>query len=1498
MTDKSILDEEINFSDFDLTEENVFNFDVEDRLKINSELNLISNYDEAQAISLEIRSLFENALKKETFDAGFSQFIPDAIGYLANGFAFGGFAQDASFADNRHYLTKIFEQQDNDLFSSLSDDFSIQNDFLQSDKIQNYPNDLDKFILVFRGILADWSILNPSNVELASLAPEHKKFIPFPVTGYLSASEGFKRESAPITHRRSILEGQERQESISRLRNEITKSISFAFVKADMANASKERSDKGYRIVLSGPSGVGKTQAFLEHLVANPDSYVEHTRLCGRPGEEREINAPIVVMMRTHAEMDRAIATMKALRLDPDSSDADLIADLQSCGWLSPDHHDVQGALLEAREMQRRCRHLRKQFYYESPPSGPLPELVTHKWMSRTRGGCKIPETVDALSKAGLSAARMCHTKTEEGQDIFCEHYGKCPWIGLQNDIENTQIAFLSTAYLKSGTLPESLKYPYLLVIDGDAIDSRIEVEVLEEDSLSPRFEADKFSQLEDHKIKEYELDDKARLWVLENVLNFAKRAKSGLLPEDGKRSLRDPAWGFALAMNLLKQKEAFLVRKLPSEMWNPFENGMLSPLPEGIDAIENALDAAQNYLARETRPEKTIEPNIGLEDALFIARNSETPQVVRERALLKIVYERIVQLEIDAEEAVRALLVGKEQPLYDRSSSLACGEWDHRIQWVEKRPIERGGNVKKIVNGVRFSNRIADKWTNETILLIGNFHLSKRRNYKIIKPISPSLKPKTLAEAVARKRFLAQKNSRYIRNPLVLAKAEDPISHEDILSILWGGSLEVFDVSKNIDMGRLYRVQTVLFPEIEYRRSEMEGYSHSLFSRQMRSCGIINRISGALSVIASAHGYGRIFAAGRKSAMAAMNFAWPLPINMDAAYFGNLHNVDLRARPSTAVLIGAFEVHPDTIDGIVSALTFDSDYPERPFDVFGNGLNEEGDFLYPPSHPDYYRLRDDGGYAICLSRGFNGRFANFINMSLRTAEASRVLGALSPIYRDNDAFLYGFGRVLPNDLIVDETLSVEEILPTDNMPDWNPRYHWQISSDQLPAYETYWARSAELPNTTTKRFLEYNPSGFASNAQPYDQNSLIETLNCEANQKKVAATILENAVCEQGGVLFPYASSVSPSLQLSASYREETILLDVLKSYGFNAPFVDEFGYMTLQEIDTQSPIQTTNEHGWVAGLFYSDIAAKPHPFWVMVSEFGEPNYLDKAGFAQIALKIQTAYYFSYGSYPRGGGIVLHVGERDAWIAFDNIDDDIVADILSRPSMAISQQREAALQWRSKIEAGIDELSHIIVQYRDAQIETPLIRHHAYINDFDQIEEIVDFNNDNLLHETKRHLVPIRQRGLEAFGRGLWFASQIKASLNKARIDAGLPHYESSHNSDYDKKRLNRDVMAMSHSQIPYKVLLTWFALQEVRNDGYGLKISDIVKAAQRRSNSLPKTLVKSAFRQLRQKLKENDLPAVFGIFPHASSLLSDEEICMFLEFEDSIKVGDMIEN
>ena len=1503
------------FSDIDILSSDQFGFSGEDQSIIEEQSDALDYFENGRAVSFNLAGRIRSLLRFETFSRDFQPHVQKVVSLLSDGLAFSRLAGEASSEEMEAYLSSLLQENTEDdtgIFGVLPDGINFESTNAVKNIFRSFPEECRRIISVFREVLADWFLSASEEDQETGIEPDDRPYLPFPVRSRLVSSEGFQRNQAVLKHSRSVMED-EREDILHEIQANIRRCFSTLYYDATMASSSFRQKDKGKRHVLSGPSGIGKTQAFLEHLVADPVSYMKHTRMRGRPGAEYEVNAPFVILMRTHAEMDRAIATMKALRLDPVERDETLIGELLECGWLPKDYHNIEGALGEARDMMRRCRQTMWNLG-QDVPRGPLPELKTLKWMSRSKGGCLYSETVKIISEAGLSPSRLCKTFDEDERPIYCEHYRSCPWIALQERLSSAQVVFLPTSYLKGDGLPEALKRPFMMVIDGDSIDCRISTEIIETESLALRAAAGVTEEPDDEEQLARVIADRARLWVLENIMGFARRSRESGIFTKGKRSLRDPAWGFAYSLALASKSPLFRQKQIDETSWHPFRNGLLSPLPEGVEGISNAIRMTLDYLPREIRPEMGIAPNMGYEDALLLARQSTAPQISREMMLVRAVFDRMQLLHNEADDAVMALLEGKEQPFYDETKSVKCGEWDHRIQWVENRTVVRGGGISKTVSGIRFSSRSEDRWENETILLIGSFRLAERERVSLMQGWKMAKEnagddPKkgqrnALQRLVDQKKREKLAEGQFVRRPIVLAGQSGTISHEDILYRLWGKKITIHDIVAGVDVGRLCRVRTILFPEMEYRRGDMEGYAYNLFSRQARSAALVVRMQKFLGFIAAIHGEGRVMMASRKGAMEALFHNCPLPVNMDASYYGNLQNISLKDSPDALVTIGAFEAHIDTIDGTVGALTFDMPEPEMPLDVTGTGRDEDGRMSSSPHVVSYYRMRNEGGHMMNACRSYPGPWAEAISRSLKESEISRAFGRLSPFHRQNMAFFYAVGRVLPPDTIVDEAFSLEDILPVENMPEWNARYRW-TDHDFLGRghYETYWSQSAHLPNTVSQRFGEgFNPSGLTplsrwnetAGTEPVDQDSLVEIMGHEMAERQAAVAFLSHAVIEQGGILFPWALSVSPSIQVPVALRAERTILSILSGYGFTAPFLDETARMVLPVFPSEAPLYSHMDRGWIGGLFFASGTARPHPFWFMASEFGEPDYLDELGFGRLALQLRLAYFYAFGEMPEGGGIILHVNLKDVWIGFDEIPETLVERIARLPAMVPSPEREKSLERRQHIAEGMEQLSRMIVHCRDGQVETPLISQNCFVKDF-EIRNVLSMGQDEMASHEKRHLVPIRQRGVEAFGRGIWMAGQIQASIAKARADAGLPNYGSPELKETERKRMDQDIVAMSHSRIPYEVMAAWFALQE----GYGddaLTISRLLQRAERRESSLPKKIVEATLRECRQRIIRKDMPEIFGIFAHNSPLLSNYDLAAELGFGENVRIGEDI--
>lgn len=183
-----------------------------------------------------------------------------------------------------------------------------------------------------------------------------------------------------------------------------------------------------------------------------------------------------------------------------------------------------------------------------------------------------------------------------------------------------------------------------------------------------------------------------------------------------------------------------------------------------------------------------------------------------------------------------------------------------------------------------------------------------------------------------------------------------------------------------------------------------------------------IRMLIGALSL---RHASGRVLVGCNIPIRKSINQSWVAPGNVDFGHFGALRGLDVYRQHIAALSIGRLELPIDLIDGLAAALTYDDDEPEFPMDRDGTGYIGD-DPVRIPLQSKIFRLRDGRSVEIEIPIP-PGRWGAAVQAQYREEELVQFLGRLRPFHRDTIPTWYACSSVLPDDVIIDEIVSIDQ---------------------------------------------------------------------------------------------------------------------------------------------------------------------------------------------------------------------------------------------------------------------------------------------------------------------------------------------------------------------------------------------------------------------------------------------------------------------------------------
>lgn len=249
-----------------------------------------------------------------------------------------------------------------------------------------------------------------------------------------------------------------------------------------------------------------------------------------------------------------------------------------------------------------------------------------------------------------------------------------------------------------------------------------------------------------------------------------------------------------------------------------------------------------------------------------------------------------------------------------------------------------------------------------------------------------------------------------------------DASASPEITSKLFG-QREV--VVHNIDAP--LNVRTVAVADRTYSNASIVAKGGSR-KQKLSAAKVKDSLQRLLSFTSSMYGYGRVVAGANVAIRRSLNTDWVCPSNVDFCHYGATRGLDFAKYHAAAISFGRMEVPVRTIDGIVAALTYDDETPEKPFDVRGDGSGDEGGPLLVPAAPAPIKLRNGQDGAIQVPT-YPGRWAKIVQQQYREEELRQFVGRLRPVYREGEAPVWiAASNIIPDGIIIDEIVCLQDL--------------------------------------------------------------------------------------------------------------------------------------------------------------------------------------------------------------------------------------------------------------------------------------------------------------------------------------------------------------------------------------------------------------------------------------------------------------------------------------
>ncbi|WP_315922742.1 hypothetical protein [Mesorhizobium sp. SP-1A] len=268
-----------------------------------------------------------------------------------------------------------------------------------------------------------------------------------------------------------------------------------------------------------------------------------------------------------------------------------------------------------------------------------------------------------------------------------------------------------------------------------------------------------------------------------------------------------------------------------------------------------------------------------------------------------------------------------------------------------------------------------------------------------------------------------------WVNRPMLLLDAS---AAPEMISKIWSGKeVEVHDIPAALN------VRTVAIADRTYSNSSVIAPPSASAQDKQASAKILTNIRRAISAVSALYGWSRTVAGGSILVRRAVNMAWEGPHNVDWCHFGAMRGLDFAKYHSAAISVGRMELPVRTLDGLVAALTYDDDEPEKPFDSLGTGLGRDNQPLRIPTGTQRIKMRSGHDINMPVPM-FPGKWGRMIQRQYREEELLQFLGRLRPVYREGMAPIwFSLSSVIPEEVIVDDLINMEDLVKANTGSVW-----------------------------------------------------------------------------------------------------------------------------------------------------------------------------------------------------------------------------------------------------------------------------------------------------------------------------------------------------------------------------------------------------------------------------------------------------------------------------
>lgn len=773
--------------------------------------------------------------------------------------------------------------------------------------------------------------------------------------------------------------------------------------------------------MLVAPTGSGKTSQFLQRIAEDPRTYIPFTNLPEgiRTKDNEECSHPFIFMMPNYENINEQFKKVCLWGINTQLNDEEIAKEAVNRGYGSFD------------DALRDIDFIRYQASSVKLPEG-IDRLNVMIWKGKVRGGCKIPDIINAASSFGYGSQNFCMKKRsmkereespELGEYDFCQFYNDCPVIKQRQRVRSAHLVFMPHAFiqLSQDLLPEPLKKPRAVLVDERVYQYFLHTETLDIEVLKTERAIPAMSRFEK---EEYRDDEEGYIDNIAEKQNKRNQAVDILL-----ESLND---GLDV-----------------SKVFFELENG------------HSLLHDTMTLLKANLRRDMRLKPNMDLDDVKKICDVDNGRFLREELQLWTIINERMRWIKNDIPyhnriKEYKKRLVEINNLIAITDDDILLQEYTNERIYVEQKIVETNGKIR--ARGY-YDYRLQVIFNTEPQEY--NIKVNEEGETEETDPYKKEEDDDLIERPFIRMSWRSKPN--WKDRPTILLDAS---AAPEIIRKIWDtnglikidhgykkdwippvrNELVVRNIVSEDQIGRSLNMRMVAIMPWTNSASSFSGKNGSIRLEKTR------QLIDCVSLI---HSDSRIVCGSNKNLRNRIRYNWHGIDNQDWCHFGAMRGLDMFKNHAAALYVGRMELPIHLLDGLVGALTYDDERPEPPLDIWGTGFREMDDKKTPlmmpksqqinyvrngnkmsidvPRMPEHYPIIKNNfvePFEKAHGDELPFKWGQLIQKQYREEEIMQFVGRLRPVYREGHIpVCYAFSTVIPENIIIDEVVHVDEII-------------------------------------------------------------------------------------------------------------------------------------------------------------------------------------------------------------------------------------------------------------------------------------------------------------------------------------------------------------------------------------------------------------------------------------------------------------------------------------